>query len=65
MFTVLKTLPCDIFLGAHGMYFDLEKKYAFMNRDKKNIFIDPQGYKKFIVEKGQDFRNKLANQNDV
>ncbi len=25
---VLKALPCDIFLGAHGAYFDLEKKYA-------------------------------------
>jgi len=63
MFTVLKTLPCDIFLGAHGMYFDLEKKYALMNKDKTNPFIDPQGYKKFIVAKEQDFRNELAKQN--
>ena len=28
MFRVLKSLPCDIFLGAHGNYFDLETKYA-------------------------------------
>ena len=26
MFTVLKTLPADIFLGAHGSYFGLEEK---------------------------------------
>ena len=28
MFRVLKSLPCDIFLGAHGGYFDMEAKYA-------------------------------------
>ena len=28
MFRVLKSLPCDIFLGAHGGYFDMETKYA-------------------------------------
>ena len=27
-FDVLKALPCDIFLGAHGGYFGLEEKYA-------------------------------------
>src|SRR5262245_13143638 len=26
MFDVLKTLPCDIFLGAHGAYFGMETK---------------------------------------
>jgi metallo-beta-lactamase class B len=26
MFTVLKSLPVDIFLGAHGAYFDMEAK---------------------------------------
>ena len=28
MFRVLKSLPCDIFLGAHGDYYDIEPKYA-------------------------------------
>ena len=27
-FRVLKALPCDIFLGAHGSYFDLAAKYG-------------------------------------
>ncbi len=26
-FEVLKSLPCDIFLGAHGGYFDMMEKY--------------------------------------
>ena len=29
-FTVLKSLPCDLFLGAHGVYFGLKAKYAKM-----------------------------------
>lgn len=61
-FAVLKSLPCDIFLGAHGLYFDLEKKYALMKQSKSNPFIDPEGYKKFIALKEQDFLSELAKQ---
>ena len=61
-FQVLKSLPCDIFLGAHGLYFDLENKYARMGKDKVNPFIDPEGYKKFIAQKEQDFYTLLAEQ---
>lgn len=61
MFEVLKSLPCDIFLGAHGMYFDLEKKYPLMS-ENKNPFIDPEGYKKYVAQKEQDFRVELAKQ---
>jgi metallo-beta-lactamase class B len=60
MFKVLKSLPCDIFLGAHGVYFDLEKKYALMDKDKTNPFVDPEGYKKFIALKEKDFYAELA-----
>lgn len=65
MFKVLKSLPCDIFLGAHGMYFDLEKKYALMNKGKANPFVDPEGYKKFITLKEQDFHSELVKQKDA
>jgi metallo-beta-lactamase class B len=60
MFKVLKSLPCDIFLGAHGLYYDLDKKYALMNHSKTNPFIDPEGYKKFIAQEEQDFNSELA-----
>ena len=30
MFRVLKSLPCDVFLGAHGNYYGMEAKYARM-----------------------------------
>ena len=59
---VLKSLPCDIFLGAHGSYFGLEEKYPLM-KEGTNPFIDPGGYKKYIAQKEQDFRSELAKQN--
>jgi metallo-beta-lactamase class B len=62
MWAVLKSLPCDIFLGAHGDYFGLEEKYPFMKDGGANPFIDPSGYKKFVAQKEQDFRTELAKQ---
>jgi metallo-beta-lactamase class B len=62
MFQVLKGLPCDIFLGAHGGYFDLEGKYARMKPGAPSPFIDRDGYQKFVSSKEQEFRGILAKQ---
>jgi len=62
MWRVLKLLPCDIFLGAHGSYFGLEEKYPQIKEDGANPFVDPEGYKKFIAQKEQDFRTELSRQ---
>lgn len=62
MWRVLKSLPCDIFLGAHGSYFGLEAKYARMKEGSANPFIDPGGYKNYVAQKEQDFRAELAKQ---
>lgn len=62
MWRVLKSLPCDIFLGAHGGYFGLEEKYAQLKDGSTNAFLDPGGYKKFVAQKEQDFRTELAKQ---
>jgi metallo-beta-lactamase class B len=62
MFRVLKSLPCDLFLGAHGSYFGLEAKYARMKEGGQNPLIDPDGYKKFVAQREQDFRTELAKQ---
>jgi metallo-beta-lactamase class B len=61
-FDVLKHLPCDIFLGAHGGYFDLEQKYARWKAGDKNVFIDPAGYKAYIADREQAFRTELQRQ---
>jgi metallo-beta-lactamase class B len=62
MWRVLRSLPCDIFLGAHGSYFGLEEKYPLMKEGSANPFVDPGGYKNYIVQKEQDFRTELARQ---
>lgn len=62
MFRVLKSLPCDIFLGAHGSYFDLESKYARLKEGSPAAFVDPEGYKKYVAGKEQAFKTELAKQ---
>ncbi len=62
MWRVLKSLPCDIFLGAHGEYFDLEGKYPRMKAGGANPFIDPEGYEAYVAQKEKDFYAELARQ---
>src|SRR6202011_5728677 len=56
MFRVLESLPCDIFLGAHGSYFGLEEKYPLLKKGSADPFIDPDGYKKMVAQTAQAFR---------
>ena len=62
-FRVLKSLPCDVFLGAHGNYYGMEAKYAQMSARLKagaaNPYIDPEGYKSYVAEREQAFRSEL------
>ncbi len=61
-FEVLKKLPCDIFLGAHGGYFDLNAKYPRFKAGDQNAFIDPAGYKAYIADREQSFEAELKKQ---
>lgn len=62
-FATLRSLPTDIFLGAHGSFFGLtEKAEKLRAGSRKNPFIDPQGYKKMLATSEADFRQKLAEQ---
>jgi len=61
-FAVLKSLPCDIFLGAHGGYFGMKAKYEKMKAGAKDAFIDPDGYKAFVAERDDTFRKEWERQ---
>lgn len=61
-FRVLRSLPVDIFLGAHGSYFDLETKYSRMTERGVSPFIDPEGYRYYVREREEAFRTELARQ---
>jgi metallo-beta-lactamase class B len=62
MFKTLASLPCDLFLGAHGSYYDLEAKYGRMQKGDASAFVDPAGYKKFITAKTAEFQAELQKQ---
>jgi metallo-beta-lactamase class B len=61
-FDVLKSLPCDVFLGAHGNYYGMEAKYAKLGKSAANPFVDPQGYKAYVAEREKTFQADLAKQ---
>jgi metallo-beta-lactamase class B len=61
-FEVLKKLPCDIFLGAHGGYFGLAEKYPRFKSGDKDAFIDPAGYKAYLADREQAFEAELKKQ---
>jgi metallo-beta-lactamase class B len=61
-FAVLKSLPCDVFLGAHGAYFGLKAKYEKYPTEGPAAYIDPAGYKAYVSERESAFRRELARQ---
>ena len=61
-FRTLHSLPCDIFLGAHGSYFGMEEKYARMKKSDETAFVDPAGYKTYVEERELAFSTELQRQ---
>jgi metallo-beta-lactamase class B len=61
-FRVLKALPCDVFLGAHGVYYEMDAKMKKMQGATENVFIDPAGYKAYVSEREDAFHKELAKQ---
>jgi metallo-beta-lactamase class B len=62
-FRMLKALPCDVFLGAHGGYYGMVAKYERAKRGGgPNPFVDPEGYRAFVARKEKAFRDSLAAQ---
>jgi metallo-beta-lactamase class B len=62
-FSVLKSLPCDVFLGAHGGYFAmLEKLDRIRGGASENVWVDPAGYQAAVAEREQAFEAELKRQ---
>jgi metallo-beta-lactamase class B len=61
-FRVLKSLPVDYFLGAHGSYFGLEEKFPRVKSGNVTAFLDPAGYKNYVDEREEAFRMELTKQ---
>ncbi len=61
-FAVLRSLPCDIFLGSHGAYFEMLAKLARLKAEGPGVFVDPVGYKSYIAEREATFNRELKRQ---
>ena len=61
-FATLRALPCDIFLGAHGVYFGMLAKLARLPQVGPQVFIDPAGYQAFVAQGQASSAAALARQ---
>jgi metallo-beta-lactamase class B len=62
-FRFLKAQPVDLFLGAHGGYYDMNAKYArSIDAGAINPFIDPEGYHRYVADREKAFLAELAKQ---
>jgi metallo-beta-lactamase class B len=61
-FAALRKLPCDIFLGAHIAFYDLEAKYAKLQKGGANPFLDHTGYVAYIDLKEKQFYAEFERQ---
>ncbi len=59
-FAVYDALPCDIFLGAHGVYFNMLAKLDRMPKEGNAVWIDPDGYHRALAEKEAAFHKEVA-----
>lgn len=60
-FVKLNSLPVDIYLGAHGYWFNLGEKIERMKRGEGyKAFIDPRGYRAAIAGWQQEFIDQLV-----
>lgn len=60
-FGKLKKIPVDVYLGAHGYWYDLGQKIKRMKAGEGyKAFIDPEGYHKAIDGWQQEFTEILA-----
>jgi metallo-beta-lactamase class B len=58
-----RELPCQIFLGAHGAFFDLQgKSKRLAAGERPNPFIDPEGFARTITDFEAKFHAVLASQ---
>ena len=59
-FAALAALPCDVFLGSHASFYDgIAKARRLRAGEQPNPFVDPQGYRAYLVRAEAAFRDRL------
>lgn len=55
-FDILRSIPAEVFLVSHTQHYNLEDKMKKVGQAGPNPFVDPQGYKDYIVRFEKDFK---------
>ena len=62
-FAVLKGLPCELFLGAHGRMFDLgRKREEMLKTGSAMVFVDPAGCRQHLDQAEASLKKEVAEQ---
>jgi metallo-beta-lactamase class B len=61
-FKILRSLPCDVFLGAHGTFYGLQEKHPRLAQGGPNPFVDPAGFRAYIDRMEKGFQATLEEQ---
>ena len=62
-FKVMRSLPVDVFLGAHGSFSNLTEKYSRLEKGGgPNPFVDPERFKQYVDRSEKTFLARLAEQ---
>lgn len=62
-FALWRSLPCDVPLGAHGSFYDMETKRRRLSSDgSANPFVDPEGYRRLVADAEERFEAQLADE---
>ena len=56
-----KSLPVDVFLGAHSWFFDLAGKHKKLG-SATNPYVDPAGYQAWVANQEKSYNTTLAEQ---
>ncbi|HRK63646.1 MAG TPA: subclass B3 metallo-beta-lactamase [Terricaulis sp.] len=61
-YEALNALPCEIFLGAHGRWFDLPAVRTRVAAGDHNAFVQPQACRAFLAESQGAYEAEFARQ---
>jgi metallo-beta-lactamase class B len=59
-FAVERSLPCDIFLGAHGIYFNMQEKLARLPKEGPSAWENPAEYRHAVDAAEAAIQAKVA-----
>jgi metallo-beta-lactamase class B len=61
-YALMRALPCDVYLGAHGSYYNMLDKLARLPKEGSRVWIDREGYKAKIDQYEAGFNDLLQKQ---